>query len=551
LPLIEQEKIILKIYHQKSLLIKKIFLIFIIFFHLSLVQSLTMIILGSKAPKDNPHYGGVFRIKSFSPKFRMELDPASPKSFIFISEQIYDGLVKLDKNFKIIPALAEYWKISADGKDYRFYLRRGVRFHHGQELTAQDVKYSLERLLDRKINSPYAQFFLRRVVGAKEFWEEKAADVKGFRVIDKYTFEIQWLRPYVSALYLLSLHFCKILPQALAQGREDKFFRKPSGTGPFKFSYWIRTPRLEVVGVRLERNDNYFGSRAYLKTVEFCPLYSLDHFLNEDIHTIPVVSAKLLQGGYQIFEDGSLQNVFLGMSCHLPPLNNQLLRKAILYALNKKEIVHRAYEIERIKKVTNSYIPSRLPGFFPTEDENTYNLERAEELFKKARIDSSQSDLTLILFIQLPKTEVKYKIFKELKRQLNFLGINLKLSYFKSSTRVRNSKKPYLILVERLMNFPDPEDMIRPLFFSKSEFNLFGYSNSVLDNLLEKSETEKSWSRRIDLFHQMEKILLSDLPAIPLYSQQNRIAMQPYVRGVEVPPLGLYYLEARKIWLNK
>ena len=93
--------------------------------------------------------------------------------------------------------------------------------------------------------------------------------------------------------------------------------------------------------------------------------------------------------------------------------------------------------------------------------------------------------------------------------------------------------------------------MIRPLFFSKSEFNLFGYSNSVLDNLLEKSETEKSWSRRIDLFHQMEKILLSDLPAIPLYSQQNRIAMQPYVRGVEVPPLGLYYLEARKIWLNK
>lgn len=539
------------IYYQKISANKKNVLIFITVFILALSSSQAISILGRKAVKDKPHYGGVFRVKSFTHKFRMELDPASPKSFIFISEQIYDGLVRLDKNFKIIPALAEYWKISPDGKNYKFFLRRGVRFHHGQELTAQDVKYSLERLVDRKTNSPYAQFFLRRVVGAKEFWQGKTAEVRGFQSIDKYTFEIHWLRPYVSALYLLSMHFCKILPQILAQGREKKFFRNPSGTGPFKFSYWIRTPRLEVVGVRLERNDNYFGGRPYLKAVEFCPLYTLDHFLNGDIHSIPVVSPKLLQDGYQIFEDGSLQSVFLGLSCHLPPLNNQLLRKAISYALNKKEIVHQAYEIERIKKVTNGYIPSRLPGFFPTEDEDTYDLKRAKELLKEARIDSIQSGLTFTFFIKLPKTEVKYKIFKELKRQLGILGINLKLSYFKSSQKVKNSKKPYLILINRLMNFPDPEDMIRPLFFSKSDFNLFGYGNSTLDKLLEKSETEKSWSRRIDLFHQMEKILLSDLPAIPLYSQQNRIAMQPYVRGVEVPPLGLYYLEARKIWLDK
>jgi oligopeptide transport system substrate-binding protein len=78
-----------------------------------------------------------------------------------------------------------------------------------------------------------------------------------------------------------------------------------------------------------------------------------------------------------------------------------------------------------------------------------------------------------------------------------------------------------------------------------------GYANREIDGLLKEAEAEKSWTRRIKLFHRIEKILLEDVPAVPLYSQQNRVAMQPYVRGVAVPPLGLYYLEARKIWLNK
>lgn len=259
-----------------NFLIKTLLFVFIIF-------SFLYSDFNKRENRVKPRYGGVFRIKSFTNEFRPELDPANPESFIFISEQIYDGLIRLDKNFNIIPSLAEYWEISSDGKRYRFHLRKGVKFHQGRELSAEDVKFSLERLLDRKTDSPYFHFFFNRVVGAKDFREGKANDVEGFRALDKYTFEIQWTRPFISALYLMSMPFCKILPRDLVQEKGKKFFLNPSGTGPFMFRYWIRTTKLEIAGVRLERNDEYFGGKPYLEAVEFCPLYTLNHFLNREI----------------------------------------------------------------------------------------------------------------------------------------------------------------------------------------------------------------------------------------------------------------------------
>jgi len=127
-------------------IISRIDLFFIIFFFL--FQSAIVIGLGSEegiiinpAPQKN-----VFRLKSFSDTFKVQLDPVNSDSSIFVSEQIFDGLVRLENrnnNFDIVPALAEYWESSPDGKRYRFYLRKGVKFHHGEELTAHDVKFSL------------------------------------------------------------------------------------------------------------------------------------------------------------------------------------------------------------------------------------------------------------------------------------------------------------------------------------------------------------------------------------------------------------------------
>ncbi len=179
---------------RKSNLFKAAVLVFTLLFAFPLLAA------GNNRSDNGPRYGGVFRIKSFSDNFRMQLDPASPDSFIFISEQIFNTLVKLDKNLNIVPSLAEYWEISQDGKRYTFHLRKNVKFHNGSELSSEDVKFSLERLLDKNTDSPYYQYFVSRVIGAREFRDGKTKEVDGFKAVDRYTFEIHWTKPFASTL---------------------------------------------------------------------------------------------------------------------------------------------------------------------------------------------------------------------------------------------------------------------------------------------------------------------------------------------------------------
>ncbi len=530
---------------RKSNLFKAVVLIFTLLFAFPLLA------VGNNRSENGPRYGGVFRIKSFSDNFIMQLDPASPDSFIFVSEQIFNALVKLDKNLNIVPSLAEYWEISHDGKKYTFHLRKNVKFHNGSELSSEDVKFSLERLLNKNTDSPYYQYFVSRVIGAREFRDGKAKVVEGFKALDKYTFEIHWTKPFVSALYLMSLHFCKILPRELVIEQGRKFFMKPSGTGPFKFDYWLRNTRLDIIGVRLKRNDNYYDGRPYLGAVEFSPHFTVNHFLNRQIESVPVVSEKLLKSNFQIFQDGPLNQMFLGMSCNIFPFDDPVVRRAISYGINKEKIAQAFYEVRYLRQLTNSYIPSRLQGFFPKEDKDSYNLDKAKQLLYDAGFLNEEKFPDVTLLLDSPRTAFKVKVFRELREQLEALGVKLKLHFYKSLEKVKEFERPYMILILKVMDIPDPEDIIKPLFFSKSIFNVFNYSNPSLDNFLHKTETEKSWTNRIKLFHQIENILFSDVPAIPLFSHQNKVAMQPYVRGVEVPPLGMYYLDTRKIWLDK
>jgi len=530
---------------------KKYIVYVLVVFSLFFIFSGAFFSLEEKEVKRKPRYGGILRVKSFTNIFRTQLDPASPDSYIFVSEQLYDGLVRLDKNLNIVPSLAEYWQISSKGKKYTFYLREGIKFHHGKELTAEDVKFSLERLIDKKTNSPYYQFFTARVVGAQDFREERASHVAGFIVRDNHTIEIQLIKPYVSTLYLMSMNFCKILPRdsLLTHGRS--FFSQPSGTGPFKFSHWIRSPQLEILGISLERNDDYFRGRPYLDAVEFSPHYTLDHFFNKEIEIIPTLSERLLRTDCQIFEGGAFNLVFLGVSCHVPPLDQKTVRRAMFSGINKREVLLAGFDIRYMPQVTNSFIPARLQGFFPVDDGESYDPEKAKEMLQKAGFSDENKFPPLTLFIESPRTEAKFKVYRELRSKLDALGIRLRLKYYRNIEEIKRFNRPYLVFMERNMNFPDPEDIIRPLFNSKSIFNVFGYSNPELDRLLEETDRERSWTRRIRLYHQIEKFLSSDVPAIPLFSNQQRIAVQPYVRGVKVHPLGLYYLETRKIWFDR
>jgi ABC-type transport system substrate-binding protein len=349
----------------------------------------------------------------------------------------------------------------------------------------------------------------------------------------------------------MSMNFCKILPQekAIAEGRD--FFRRPSGTGPFMFDFWVRTTRLEIAGIRLKQNSKYFEGRPYLDGIEFCSLFTLDHFYNGEIDAIPILSMRLLDSEFHLLEDGPLTHYFLGMSCQNPPLNRASVRKAISYGFEKKAIVEAARNIQYLRAPTNNYIPSHLPGFFPPYEGESYNLEKAKDMLRREVFSAEDRFPSVTVYFELPRTDEKHKIYRELRDQLRGMGIDSRQDFFDSPEILRSSRDPYLIFVERKMSIPDPEDMVRPLFHSESIFNVFGYKSSSFDQLLQMAEVEMSWKKRIELFHKIEEVLFEDVPAIPLFSHQNRVAIQPYVRGIEYPLLGFYYLDAKKIWLDK
>ncbi len=506
---------------------------------------------GVRAKSETPRYNGTLRIRGYGPTFNQVFDPALPSHY-FISEQLYDGLVRFDTDFNPMPALAEYWKISDGGTRITFFLRKGVRFHNGRDLTAEDVKYSLERLVRDRPGNTYYQYFTRQVVGAEEFWQGEAAEVSGFRVVDGTTFEIRWTRPYVSGLYLLGMYYCKILPRDLVESQGRGFFLKPVGTGPFKFAEWIRGPRLDILGVRLERNPFYFERRPYLSAIEYSPHFTDDQFEEGVVHMVSVTSERLLRRRYQVLENNTLKSFFLALSCDLPPLDRPEVRKALALGLDKARLAEAFDTLSFGHQVLKNYIPPLLPGFFPREDPPPADPDTARLLLDRFMPGSARKGLTLTLLVPGPRTEAHARFARELERQLGELEIKLDVKYLRRPEDALAVRVPFLKFLEYTMDFPDPENILVPLYHSRSVVDGLNsrYANSRLDALLERAEVEPSWERRLEIFREVEKILFKDTPAIPLFSESVRIALQPRVRGVRLPATGFIFLDARNIWLE-
>ncbi|OGD22534.1 MAG: hypothetical protein A2W03_18275 [Candidatus Aminicenantes bacterium RBG_16_63_16] len=502
---------------------------------------------------EEPRPGGTIRVGSLGAEsFRATFDPTGGAP-AFLLEQVFDGLVKLDSNLSVVPALAEYWVISEDGPTYTFYLRKGIKFHHGRELEAEDVKFSLERLVRKDAPGAYSQHFLGKVVGSQEFHDGRAPGVVGLRARDRYTLEIEWHKPEVAALYLLSMAFCKILPRDLVLSQGRGFFLRPSGTGPFRFAYWLRSPRFDVVGARLERNADYFGRKPYLEAVEYSPFYNLDHFLGGEVDIIPYISERLADSDCRVLEDESFNPVYLGMSCHIPPLDMPVVRRALAMAIDKKEIARAAFRLDSVPRVSYNFIPAKLPGFFPADQIDAFRPDEAKRLLRGEGFISETSFPPFSLFFERPKREEDQKVYRILRDELAGLGIRLNLKYYDSPDELKASADPYLIVLRRTLDFPDAGNLVTPLFFSRSKPNLetLHYSSPALDELVLKTEAERSWTGRTALFRKIEALLNEDMPAVPLFLGEQRLAVQPRVRGIAAPPFGFRHLQVKEVWLAK
>jgi len=508
-----------------------------------------------RGPTPAPKYGGTYRRPlSNNPS---TLDPALIADIygFVVSQQIFDGLVQYDGSLTIVPAIAESWKGSRDGLEWIFYLRKGVKFHNGREVTADDVVYSFTRILDPKTNSKAAEVFLK-VKGAKDFIDGRTRTVQGFRADDRYTVRIELVDASAPFVASLAMGYIKIVPREAVEASGPGFGLNPVGTGPFKFLHWKKDEEIS-----LEANTDYYGGRPFLDRLEYrvFPGAPMDKMFAafergelEDTFIPSAIHEKFQDGKqFQFVRRPILGTRFLGINTSHGPLANPLVRQAISYAIDREALVR---DIQKGRyKTAYGILPPGTYGYDPQFRPFPFDPERARALLSKAGYPGGKGLPVLQLWSSVRPPDVVAE-HETIKTHLANVGIQLELQYHTNwpsfNGQVYEGRYP-IFRYSWTADVPEPDNFLYRLFHSQSRSNITRYRNTQVDRLLDQARGEQVYLKRIELYRHAEKLIMEDAPLIPLNYQNYERLFQRYVQSVEVSALGDQYIPMRKIWLAK
>jgi oligopeptide transport system substrate-binding protein len=530
---------------------------FLLFFFLILPGSLLSFSKGLAAERKQevPERGGTYRRPlEFNPR---TLDPALSLDMYSttVIQQIFDGLVQFDKDLNIIPAIARSWKISPDGLTYTFYLRKGVTFHHGREVTARDFVYSLTRILDPDIKSNSADFF-DRILGAREFAEKKAKQVRGLVEQDRYTLQILLSEPYAPFLSILAMKGAKVVPREEIEKSPTAFEKQPIGTGPFRF-----VSMKEGEEIVLGANMDYFEGRPPLDRIIFtifpgAPREAILKRFKEGGLEESFIPPDEMEGlgkekRYLLFQKPLLSLRFYGLNLTTKPLDNKGLRKALNFAVDKKVIVSELHKNQFF--TAKGILPPGMPAHDPRRDAYPFDQIRARKALNETGFRKGEGVPALEIW-SATKSDAAQKELNELSSQWSRIGIQTKINFETNwpefVSMLRANRAPVFIHAW-YADFPDPDNFLGTLFHSKSKYNYTAYSNPEVDRLLDQARAERDYLKRMEMYRKIEEMVLADAPIVPMVNHLFQMVYQPNVRGVEVSALGGPYIPMKKIWLKE
>jgi len=498
--------------------------------------------------------GGVYRRPLGSDP--ATLDPARIRDIygLSVAQQLFDGLVQFDQTLTIAPALAQFWKASRDGLTWTFTLRKGVKFHHGREVTAEDVAYSLTRILDPAVKSGSADLFAS-IKGAQEFREGKAKQVSGLTVLDRYTVQVVLTEALVPFVSVLAVGHAKIVPKELVEQQGEAFGAHPIGTGPFKFVRWERAK--EIV---LAANPDYFDGPPKLSQVlyrifpgeEFDAMY--EQFERGNLEDSPVPTQgyrRVLTSAHSVYVKRPMFSVrFYGLNTRIKPLDDRRVRQALIYAIDREALVAEVYRDRYI--LARGILPPGMMSFDPNLKGYVYDPRRARELLAQAGYPGGRGLPSIPIWSGV-KLEKLLQEHEQIKKYLAAVGIQAEFHYETNwpsfSAMLAQGKFP-IFLYAWSADVPHPDNFLFKLFYSRSPRNFTGYSNQAVDDLLLQAKRERDLQRQTDLYRQAEQVVLDDAPIIPVWHYAYERLFQPYVRSVEVNGLGDPYIPLKKIWLD-
>lgn len=486
------------------------------------------------------------------------LDPARTTDIYAytVGNQLFDGLVQFDGHLNPIPAIAGFWEASLDGLTWTFYLRKGVRFHNGREVTADDFVYSFTRLLHPAIQSPVAGLF-KNIRGAEDFLAGTAPQVEGLQALERYTLRIVLKEPYAPFLSILAMANTKVVPREEVEKLGEQFGLRPVGSGPFRFLYWERNQQIV-----LQAYDYYHEGRPFLDQLVFKigkqDVESLSDFLKGALEEsiVPITKARETRENpayrpYIRLTKPTLHLLYIGLNTQQAPFTNPKVRQAFNYAINREAIAREIRKWGSI--VAYGILPPGMPGYNPEPTGYYYNPRLAKQLLAEAGYPGGRGIPVLELW-HASREESAPEELAAYREYLAELGITVEIHQAANWPALQERLEAGKAAMFRLSwhsDIADPDNFLFPLLFSKSKTNRTFYHNPEVDRLLEQARRETDYLRRVDLYREVEGLALQDAPWISQHHRVFEHLYQPYVRGVEITALDAPYIPMKKVWLQR
>lgn len=497
------------------------------------------------------------------------LDPAFAKnqSIMWAIHQVYNTLVEIDSNLNIVPSVAKTWDISTDRTTYTFHLRTDVYFHDseifpkgmGRKVVADDIVYSLNRILDKSTASSGAWIFNNRV-----------EPIQPFKRINDSTIQLKLLRPFHPIMGILSMQYCSIIPKEAVEKYGKDFRRHPCGSGPFKFISWD-----EGEALVLHKNEKYWEKDEAGQSLPYLDAIKVSFFDNKATEFLQFRQGKLSfvndidpsfkdelltktgelrpewKNKLQLNKAAYLNTEYFGILVDEQnplvknsPTRSKAIRQAMNYAVNRPQLM---------MYMRNSIgIPAEagfVPGGLPSKNVElvkgyNYNPSKARQLIKEAGFGEGKQ-MPAIKLLTIP---IYADIASFVAKQMEDVGINVQVEVIQKSLLLEQTAKSQALFFRGswIADYPDAENYMA-MFYSKNPAppNYTRYKNPAFDQLYEMALLETNDSLRYDLYRKMDQIVINDAPVMPIWYDMAIHFVQPTIKGFR--PNALNLLELRRV----
>ena len=439
---------------------------------------------------------------------------------------VYGALVQLDYNLKVVPDLAERWE-RPDSTSYIFHLRKNARFSNGDPLTAADVKYTFDSVMDEQTKSPF--------IGIK-------SSIQGVEVIDSHTIRFEAPENMPEVTYLLNL----FIP----------VFQKPAnneelvlvGAGPFQLK------EQNVSEIILTPNPHFPGKKPALQQIVFNVIKDDNtrflKFMKGDVdfalNALPADKIKQfgegeLAGMFEVLEGPSLRYQYLGFNTEHPILKHRAVRQAFAHAINRDELVeflmhNHAAKADSLLTPQNEFHTKNLSQY-------EYSPEKAAALLDEAGFPLKDGKRFTIEY-KTSTNKMRQRLGRIIKEQLKQVGIEIEVRAFEWGTFFEDVKSGNFELYSLAWSGVSDPDFFYSAFHS-TQFppgrNRVRYVNAELDRLVEAGRVENDFDKRKAIYDEVQQLLSMELPYLGLWYANNLAILKKDVKGYRLHPTGGFH----------